>query len=257
MKFRPFLIGVICLSAVSLTPALALDGNGNQLSDVWEMIYQAQGLAPGADTDGDGWTNAAESIAGTNPRDGNSTARLRLQILTPTTGQLEWIGLAGKRYTLSTKPDLSAATWTPFGSVVTGAGTMAQVPFAFNGATTGFFRLSVADFDTDGDGVNDWEERAIGFDPTRNRTDRYTQTDSQRVTAGLTAANTITVAVYDDTCAERWPDPAMLVLRRSGGLQPLTVNVQLTGTATRGTDYTAPFAGSTVSHCGQPGLRID
>jgi uncharacterized protein (DUF1800 family) len=252
MKFHP-LIGVICLSVAPLTPALALDGNGNQLSDVWEMIFQAQGLSAGADTDGDGWTNAAESIAGTNPRDGISTARLRMQILTPTSGQLEWSGLAGKQYTLSMKPNLSSATWIPFGSVVVGNGGLAQVPFTFNGATTGFFRLSVADFDTDGDGVNDWEERAIGFDPTRVQTDRYSQTDSQRVTAGLSAANTITVAVYDDTCAERWPDPAVLVLRRSGGLQPLTVNVQLTGTATRGSDYSVPFAGNTVSF--SPGQR--
>src|SRR4029434_6083640 len=103
MQLHTLHIGIFCLSVAPLPPALALDGNGNQLSDVWEMIFQAQGLLAGADTDGDGGTNAAESIAGTNPRDGNSTARLRLQLLTPTTGQLEWTGLAGKRYTLSTK----------------------------------------------------------------------------------------------------------------------------------------------------------
>ena len=96
-----------------------------------------------------------------------------------------------------------------------------------------FFRMQISDVDSDGDGVNDWEELALGFDPGRVRTDRYSQTDSQRVIAGLMAANTITVAVYDDICSERWPDPAVLVLRRSGGLQALSVNFSLGGTAER------------------------
>ena len=116
-----------------------------------------------------------------------------------------------------------------------------------------FFRLTIGDQDSDGDGINDWEERAVGFDATRGRTDRDSQLDAARIPAGLTAANTITVAVYDDTCSERWPDPAVLVVRRAGGLQPLTVNVAIGGTATRGVDYTLSIPANTVSFA--PGVR--
>jgi uncharacterized protein (DUF1800 family) len=94
--------------------------------------------------------------------------------------------------------------------------------------------------------VNDWEELAVGFDPSRNRTDRSSQTDSQRIGAGLTASNTITVSVYDDVCAEDWPDPALFAVRRSGGLQPLTVSLAFGGSATRDTDYSANTSGNTI-----------
>ena len=47
--------------------------------------------------------------------------------------------------------------------------------------------------------------------------------------AGLNAGNTITVSIYDDTISERWPDPGVVVVRRTGGLQPLTVNIAFGG----------------------------
>ena len=36
------------------------------MSDVWEMIFGAQSLAAGADTDTDGFSNLYEASAGTN-----------------------------------------------------------------------------------------------------------------------------------------------------------------------------------------------
>ena len=63
-----------------------------------------------------------------------------------------------------------------------------------------FFRIAISDIDKDADGVNDWEELALGFDPERVQTDRFPDPDSQRVSAGLTATNAICVAVYDEVC---------------------------------------------------------
>ena len=69
----------ICLALLALAvPCLALDQNGNQQSDVWEMIFGASGLPGAGDADHDGWSNALESAAGTNPLDGASFPGLHL-----------------------------------------------------------------------------------------------------------------------------------------------------------------------------------
>lgn len=44
-----------------------LDLNGNALSDLWESQFNAQALSGAVDTDKDGFTNAAEALAGTDP----------------------------------------------------------------------------------------------------------------------------------------------------------------------------------------------
>ncbi len=250
MKLLILTTGFACAFLPSVA---ALDANGNQQSDVWEMVFKASGLPANGDADGDGWSNASESLAGTNPFDPLSFPSMSLAPASGGNIVAGWWGVAGKRYTLQTRADLNSGTWTPLGPAATGDGAWAQSVIAPGISTHGFFRLSVADNDADGDGVNDWEERAVGFDPARNRTDRYAQLDGARLAAGLTAANTITIAVYDDTCSERWPDPAVLVVRRSGGLKPLDVNVSFTGTATRNADYTTAVPGNVIHF--NPGVR--
>ncbi|MES2438815.1 MAG: DUF1800 family protein [Verrucomicrobiota bacterium] len=221
----------------------AVDQNNNQQSDVWELLFQSAGLPAAGDFDADGWSNAAESSAGTNPKDANSHPGMDLHFVA-TLPTFSWQGLKGKRYALLSSDDLAA--FTPTGDVAAGSGgEMAfQLPQADGRA---FFRMQITDVDSDGDLVNDWEEYSLGFDPAKSHTDRYTQTDSQRVIAGLVAANTITAAVYDDSCSERWPDPAVLVVRRAGGLQPLTVNVTFGGSATRDADYLTSVVGNSIS----------
>ncbi|MEO7319106.1 MAG: DUF1800 family protein, partial [Chthoniobacteraceae bacterium] len=242
MKATRFLL---CLLTAA-SSAYALDQNGNQQSDVWEMIHGASGLAAADDADGDGWSNSSESAAGTNPFDGGSFPSLLLASQQGSALNFSWVGLAGKKYSLFTNPDLLGA-WTLAAPAVTGQGGTTHLQVSLCGGGQRFFRLNIGDQDSDGDGINDWEERAIGFDPTRTHSERNTALDSARVPAGLVAANAISVSIYDKTCSERWPDPAVFVVRRSGGLQPLSVNVTLSGTATRGVDYTASIAGNVVS----------
>ena len=220
----------------------AVDQNNNQQSDVWELLFQSAGLPAAGDFDADGWSNSAESSAGTNPKDGKSHPEMAIHF-TGNLLALSWPSLQGKRYALLASDNL--VSFAPTGDIATGSGgEMAFQLLAADGRE--FFRLQISDQDSDGDGVNDWEERSLGFNPGTTRTDRYSQTNTQRVIAGLSATNTITVSVYDDACSEGWPDPAVLVLRRGGGLQPLTVNFSLGGTATRDVDYASSVAGNSV-----------
>ncbi|MGC4073731.1 MAG: hypothetical protein QM760_14720 [Nibricoccus sp.] len=92
----------------------ALDLNNNQLDDAWEQLFGASALTASADTDRDGFTNLAESNAGTNPFDPSSFPRL---LFTPQSGgvtlRFDWSSAMGKRYRLETSPTLGAsAAWT-------------------------------------------------------------------------------------------------------------------------------------------------
>jgi uncharacterized protein (DUF1800 family) len=241
------------LLAATAAPALALDSNGNGQSDVWEMVYGVSGLAAAGDADRDGFTNAQESAAGTHPLDPASHPSLALQRAAGGTFVASWAGLAGKKYTPLMSATLAAGSWTPAAADLFGAGGTLQLAINPAGAPRAFFRLEIGDRDLDGDGLADWEEYAIGFDPARVHSGWQDDADATRVTAGLGATSTITVSVYDDACSEHWPDPALLVVRRAGGLGPLTVNMSYGGTATRGSDYIVVQPGSTVSF--GPGVR--
>ena len=231
---------------VMALPALAIDADGDGLNDVWEIIFGAQSLVASADADGDGATNGAESRAGTNPFDASSRPTMTLAPWAPTQLQLGFTRVAGKRYTLESKADLSLANWTT--EVAEVAQTADQTTFVVSKpAASKFWRIAIDDVDSDGDGVLDAEERWLGFNPTTTRTERNDTLDLARVNAGLAAASVVTVATLDPRMSERWPDPAAIVVRRSGGLKPITVNLTFSGTATRNTDYTASIAGTTVS----------
>ena len=101
-----------------------------------------------------------------------------------------------------------------------------------------FFQLTIADADSDNDGLTDYEERSLGFDPQSSHTDRFLQTDLQRVTNSIAAQSVISISVLDPLLREGWPDPGLVTIRRRGGLAPLLVNVEFTGSATLDSDYT-------------------
>ncbi len=231
--------------------AWALDQNANQQSDLWELAYDFFGRSPEGDEDGDGFSNAVESLFGTDPRSFYSRPELRIEHEDGAV-RLWWEGVAGKTYRLSASNDLRADSWQP--GTPLAAAQSGPLATTLPAAERRFFRLTAQDVDSDGDGLSDAEEFLIGFDPASAHTQRYDQEDLPRAIAGLTAENTITVSVYDDTASERWPDPVLFVVRRAGGLQPLAVNVAFGGSATRGADYTTPaVVDSTVVF--RPGQR--
>ncbi|MBK8476069.1 MAG: DUF1800 family protein [Opitutaceae bacterium] len=118
----------------------ALDQNGDGYDDFWALAYTAAGLAPAADTDGDGASNAAEAIAGTNPRSVVSFVRVD-DIALPAANQvrLRWPSVPGKRYRVQASGDL--ATWSAVGVPLVASAAQSEVtlgtdtPIVGTGAT--------------------------------------------------------------------------------------------------------------------------
>jgi hypothetical protein len=177
-------------------PASALiDTNENNLSDLWEKQYNNGELFPGnfdpqADPDSDGWTNAQEAAAGTDPYDPKPPVGFlrpqitqtpatwhdpdqdgNLDILTPETLTISWPTVAGKLYTLQLSPDLSAGAWIQAAPPFIGNGDINEYNIVLPAADKLFWCVAVTDNDTDGDGLTDAEEGALGTNPNAADTD--------------------------------------------------------------------------------------
>ena len=235
------------------TPLVALaiiDRDANQLSDVWQQRFSTGNATASLDSDGDGLTNLQESILGTNPFDAASRFSTVLSVPAASFLATTWPSELGKRYSLETSPDL--ITWTP-AATLDGTGAPLSVTSSTSAAPRLFTRVKVADVDSDGDLLSDWEENAVGFSPVRmfteglgsNPTTPTTNnprvTDFERVRDLLASTTqTITIAAADPAMAENWPDPGVVVIRRTGRLTPVTVGFTLGGNATAGSDYGSP-----------------
>lgn len=241
----PFRFILFASQLVALNNLFAVDQNANQQSDIWEIAYGVSALSPTADADGDSFTNAAESLAGTNPLDGADFPKSGLTPGISGQMQLSWQSQPGKHYQLFGSPDLNPTNFMLLGSYTGDGAPMSD--FISTLGQSRFFRLATDDLDSDSDGVSDWEEHQIGFNPLLDHTDRNDVADLTRVQNTLNATSTITVGLIDGDMREDWPDKGVIAIRRSGGLKPLTINLTFTGSATRDTDYTASNAGLQIN----------
>ncbi len=69
---------------------------------------------------------------------------------------------------------------------------------------------------------------------------------SHAQSTAATIANKISISTIKSDLYESWPSPATIVIRRSGGVDAVTVPIRLTGTARLGADYLCS-AGSAVT----------
>ena len=102
-----------------------LDANTNGMSDVWEQTRNAVGLAPDVDSDGDGYSNLQESMAGTDPLDPNSYPKITAGSVVGTNIVMNMPSVPGKLYQLQscTSLNVQPLAWTNEASVIAQPGT--------------------------------------------------------------------------------------------------------------------------------------
>jgi len=118
----------------------------NGISSAWLVQYFGSTNAPGGgvadDPDGDGHDNYAEYIAGTVPTNGASVLRI-LGLRPDGAGMQMWFqGVAGRRYRLEYRDDLSAAGWSVLLSNAAGTGAENHLTDT-NPPACRFYRLGV------------------------------------------------------------------------------------------------------------------
>ena len=145
------------------------DGMPDGQNDVWQNYFDAWGLDPAADDDGDGISNLAESIAGSDPKDPTDGLKTTSVQLLDDSLVFTFIAEKGKTYRVISADAPGWPTWTPvpgsaFYSTVDHENHAISIPRPPEPATK-FYRIEVAENDGDGDGVADWSEWRRGTDP--------------------------------------------------------------------------------------------
>ena len=236
--------------------AQMIDLNHNSMSDIWELMYGASALAPGGDSDGDGVSNLAESIAGTNPFDSNSYPHITVFGNTATNFSVTFPCQPGKVYQLLSNTSWVHQAWMMETGLVVRAGATLTLTAPMC-PTQKFFRISIADTNSDGSQMNDWEKYEVGLDPlnpfSNGNVDGNGQllSDYAYVTNSLASQNLLTIAAADPVTTQ--PDPGtsptdlgMLTITRGGfALNAVTVHLNLGGPG-------AGFAIPNVDHTALP-----
>jgi hypothetical protein len=200
---------LFALSYWLLAPAAfaILDTNDNGVSDFWEREFNNGNLfdeffEPHGDSDADGWTNAQEAEAGTNPFDPNPPDGMIRPVTdyvpaviveengvpdvkTPEAVKVTWPTLAGKQYTMYFSPDLTQGSWLPVGSPFIAQGGVSEYGFQeLSVADKRFWRVAVEDIDEDSDGLTNHEEFLSGTNPMIADTDGDTLSDHVEMIEG-------------------------------------------------------------------------
>lgn len=124
-----------------------VDTDGNGLPDWWELEYfgHLTGTDPNADPDGDGMSNLAEWIAGTNPT--NAASCLRMTSVSATNHSaipVSWLSVAGKNYWLERTTNLATGFSTVIATNVTAtAPTNTITDTTAPAGNQGFYRVGV------------------------------------------------------------------------------------------------------------------
>jgi uncharacterized protein (DUF1800 family) len=230
-----------------------LDVNSNGISDVWEQLHNAVGVDPNLDSDGDGFPNSLEALAGTDPFDSKSYPKISGVSISGTNFVMNMPAAPGKLYQLQSCQFTNALlTWSNENSVLAQPGvTNLSFPAPANVAGK-FFRVVIADVES-GDGLNDWEKYQLGLDPSNPYSNGHLDTNGQPIAdyqwslSMMATQNVVSITANDPTTTQ--PDPGQtptdlgqFTVSRSGfGLNSVTVHLAAggpgTGFAVPGVDH--------------------
>ncbi|MEM6883436.1 MAG: DUF1800 domain-containing protein [Verrucomicrobiota bacterium] len=138
------------------------DRDSNGLADLWEALYNAQGLVPNSDNDQDGRTNQQESEAGTNPFD--ATSRLDAKLIQDGGNlKMRWPDIPNRPNLLETSTDMGVSDpWTGISYSSSMVGSEHEVDLSDQDPKR-FYRVKSTEPDSDNDQVPDWVESYFGF----------------------------------------------------------------------------------------------
>ena len=119
---------------------------GDAIPDSWRLKYfgTAYNLmsAANVDADGDGVSNWAEYIAGTNPNDPNS--RLHLQSGSASDLVVRWPTVPNRNYVIEGSTSLIGSSWVPVSTTIPGTGQLMEFrPTPSGGAQ--FYRVRLVE----------------------------------------------------------------------------------------------------------------
>ncbi|MGA2244695.1 MAG: DUF1800 family protein [Verrucomicrobiota bacterium] len=223
------------------------------MSDIWEWLYNAYGVDPAADPDGDGFSNLQEATAATDPFNPKSYPHISFFADAAGNFSVTVPSAPGKLYTLQSATNLDAATWTAETNLEARSGT--NVTLTVPAGTTQFYRVAIADVNSDGSGLmNDWEKYELGLNPSNawsnGQEDSFGNplSDYAYTTNLLTSQNVIAIAATIPTAAEpgagqNSTSTGQFTITRGGfPLDNIVVNLGVTGPGTgfavAGLDYT-------------------
>lgn len=235
-----------CSAGFGLKTARADINTINQT--VWKMKYgvtDTQMITAGwlsGDDDGDGLKNGVEIAAGTNPFVAGSVVKISSITADAANVTIAFPIIKGKQYVVLGSPTLTG--FTPTG-VTWNATTDSTKTLTVAKGLNKFFRVLVQDLDTDSDGVSDWAEYVVGYDPLKQKTNGI-DLDGTALPLALAAENVVTIVATDSTALQ--PDVGVapvdvgqVTVMRAGNLHftAITVPLAKSGTAIEGTDYTS------------------
>ncbi len=119
----------------------AVNPNDTTVGGGTSSVATIKVLDPAADDDGDGMTNSAEDVAGTNPFSSTSLLRITAVVrTTPTTLSVTWDSVSGKTYQLETAT-APGGSYTSVGSPMTA--TTSSTSETVAASTPAFYRVRV------------------------------------------------------------------------------------------------------------------